>query len=336
MLYFLTQEYQNWLDSVGLYRVIQVFTQLEFRAFASVLFAFTYVLVVAPRTIAWLKRCNVGDNPEFFDDTVNALSVGKRNTPTMGGIVICGAILLSALLLGDIVHSPYIWMTIVTLVWFGGIGIFDDWLKLEASRRATKSRHGLTTKEKLACQFAGAVVISIGLFLAAQSETNPAAVSLNLPFQRTYELATRSAFEGAMLNPSVIVLGIVGFTIIGTFFITGFSNAVNLTDGLDGLAAGTMTIACFVMMLLCFMSSSREAASFLMVPHVVGASELMIVVGAMAGACLGFLWFNCSPASVFMGDTGSLPLGALLGFIAVAIRQEVLLLLVGGIFVFET
>ncbi len=335
MLYFLTQEYQSWLDSIGLYRVIQVFTQLEFRAFASVLLAFTYVLLVGPRTIEWLRRCKVGDNPKFDDAVIDGLSENKRGTPTMGGIVICGAILISTLLLADVVHSKYILWTLVTLGWFGGIGLFDDWLKLEASRRPTKSRHGLRTKEKLAYQCGGAVLIVLALFYTAQGDTNPAAVSLNLPFQRTYELATRSAFEGALLNPSVLVLGIFWFTAIGSVWVVGFSNAVNLTDGLDGLAAGTMTVASFVMMVLCFMSSSREAASFLMVPHVPGASELMVVSGAMAGACLGFLWFNCNPARVFMGDTGSLPLGALLGFIAVAIRQEVLLLVVGGVFVME-
>ncbi len=335
MLYFLTQEYQSWLDSIGLYRVIQVFTQLEFRAFASVLFAFTYVLLVGPRTIAWLRRCKIGDNPQFDDAIIDTLSEGKRGTPTMGGIVIVGAILGSTVLLADVVHSKYILWTLFTLGWFGGIGLFDDWLKLQESRRPTKSRHGLRSIEKLAYQFGGAILIAAGLYYTSQGDTNPAAVSLNLPFQRTYELATRSAFEGASLNPSVIVLGLAGFTALGSIWIVGFSNAVNLTDGLDGLSAGTMTVASFVMMVLCFMSSSREAASFLMVPHVPGASELMVVAGAMAGACMGFLWFNCNPASVFMGDTGSLPLGALLGFIAVAIRQEALLLIVGGVFVME-
>jgi len=335
VLYFLTQEYQTWLDSIGLYRVIQVLTQLEFRAFAAVLFAFAIVLIAGPRTIVWLRRRKIGDNPEFFDDTINKLSQDKRGTPTMGGLLICGAIFLSVALFADIVHSKYVLLTVVTLVWFGGIGFFDDWLKLEAARRASTTRHGLRTKEKLLLQTGGALLIAVALYFAASSDTNPAAVSFNFPFQRTYEPSTRTALEGAALNPSVWILGIVAFTAIGAFWITGFSNCVNLTDGLDGLAAGTMVIASFVMMVLCFVAASRDAAFFLMVPHVPGAGELMVVAGAMAGACLGFLWFNCNPARVFMGDTGSLPLGALLAVIAVAIRQEALLVVLGGVFVVE-
>jgi phospho-N-acetylmuramoyl-pentapeptide-transferase len=130
-------------------------------------------------------------------------------------------------------------------------------------------------------------------------------------------------------------MGIVGFMIVGTLFIAGTSNAVNIADGMDGLAAGTMSIAAIVVMVLCFIASSRDWSLLLLVPYVPGSKELIVVSGAMAGACLGFLWFNCNPARVFMGDTGSLALGGLLAFITVAIRQEALLLLIAGIFYLE-
>jgi phospho-N-acetylmuramoyl-pentapeptide-transferase len=130
-------------------------------------------------------------------------------------------------------------------------------------------------------------------------------------------------------------MGILAFVAVGTLFIAGTSNAVNIADGMDGLAAGTMSIASIVVMVLCFIASSRDWSLLLLVPYVPGSKELIVVSGAMAGACLGFLWFNCNPARVFMGDTGSLALGGLLAFIAVAIRQELLLILIAGIFYLE-
>ena len=131
------------------------------------------------------------------------------------------------------------------------------------------------------------------------------------------------------------MLGVVAYTVIGMLAIAGTSNAVNIADGMDGLAAGTMSIASFVLMVLCWVASNQTAAQYLMVPHVPGAKELMVLTGAMGGACLGFLWFNCNPARVFMGDTGSLALGGLLAFVAVAIRWELLLPLIAGIFYLE-
>jgi phospho-N-acetylmuramoyl-pentapeptide-transferase len=152
---------------------------------------------------------------------------------------------------------------------------------------------------------------------------------LVLPFQRTYEPGTLDPEHG------VIILGGVAFVIICTLLIAGTSNAVNLTDGMDGLAAGSAAVASFALMVFCYIAGNVETARFLMFPYIDGAQELMIVAGAMAGACLGFLWFNCAPAEVFMGDTGALSLGGLMAFIAVAIRQEILLLVIGGVFFME-
>jgi phospho-N-acetylmuramoyl-pentapeptide-transferase len=138
-----------------------------------------------------------------------------------------------------------------------------------------------------------------------------------------------------LLEPGVIVLGFLPFVVIITLLIAGTSNAVNITDGLDGLAPGTMLIASLALMLLCYIAGSPERAQYMLFPYVEGALELMVVTGAMAGACLGFLWFNCQPASVYMGDTGSLSLGGLLAAIACAVRQEVLLVIIGGVFFLE-
>jgi len=335
MLYILTQLLQRWLDEVGLLRVVQVFMQVEFRAFAAVLVSFSIVLLAGPRTIAWLRGRKVGDRPEFYNADLNKLTEGKRGTPTMGGILIVGAILATILLLCDFVWSRYVHLAILVLLWLAAVGGFDDWLKLHAARRGPGTREGLFAWEKLLFQLGLGALVSYFLWRLNAGSGSPAAISLNLPFQRTYEPEMRGAAELTILNPKVILLGAIPFTIIGTLVIGALSNAVNLTDGMDGLAAGTATVAAFAMMVFAYVASNQAAAGFLMVPYVPGGKELMVVAGAMAGACLGFLWFNANPADVFMGDTGSLALGGLLAFIAVAIRAEAALLVVGGIFLLE-
>lgn len=334
MLYILTTRFQDWLDSVGLYRVIQVFTQLEFRALAAGLVAFLIVILLGPRTIGWLRRRKVGDNADFGRADLNIMNQPKKDTPTMGGLLIAFAILASVLLFADFIYSRYIHLAIVVLVWLATVGAFDDWLKLNMARRASGSRDGLFPREKLLFQLGCGALVAFFLFHAADP-ANQAAVSLNLPFQRTYEPTALSNIGGAVMNPNVIVLGAIAYTAIGGLVIAGTSNAVNIADGMDGLAAGTMAIVSFVLMALCWVASNQTASQYLLVPHVPGAKELMVLSGAMGGACLGFLWFNCNPARVFMGDTGSLALGGLLAFVAVAIRQELLLPLIGGIFYLE-
>jgi phospho-N-acetylmuramoyl-pentapeptide-transferase len=317
--------------------VIQIFTQFHFRAFAALIFSFFFVIVFGPKTIARLRALKVGDNPEFYNADLNTLNQGKRDTPTMGGILICGAILSSVFLFTDL-SSRYVHLAMLIMVWLAGVGMFDDWLKLTAARRAAGTREGLFAWEKLLFQLGGALLVAFFLFSVSASETDPSAISLNLPFQRTFENQSFDQIRAsatAELNPNVILLPLWAFLIIGTLFIAGTSNAVNIADGMDGLAAGTMSIASVVVMVLCFVASNREWSLLLMVPYVPGARELIVISGAMVGACLGFLWFNCNPARVFMGDTGSLALGGLLAFVAFAIRQELLLILIAGIFYLE-
>jgi phospho-N-acetylmuramoyl-pentapeptide-transferase len=334
MLYLLTDRFQSLLEQIGLFPLVRVFLQLEFRAFAAVLVAFAITLIAGKPVIRWLRRQKVGDNPEFYNERLNDMMKAKSGTPTMGGILIVGAITVTTVLFGDIVYNRFVHLALLVLLWLAAVGSFDDWLKLTASRRTPGTREGLFAWEKLLFQLGMAALVTFFLYRHGAVTANEAALSLNLPFQRTYEPTPRHLAE-LVMNPGVFVLGLVPFVVLGTLCIAGMSNAVNITDGMDGLAAGTMTIASFVMMILCWIASSQSAASFLLVPYVPEAKELMVVSGAMAGACLGFLWFNCNPASVFMGDTGSLALGGLLAFVAVAVRQEILLLLIGGIFIME-
>ena len=226
---------------------------------------------------------------------------------------------------------------------FGLLGMADDWLKLTTARRSPGSRDGLRPWEKLLFQIGLAAMFSWVLF--AQATIDPdvdiqsAARVLNLPFQRTFEPGATQGVDSMLpaltLNPGVFVLGAGVFVLLGTLVIAGTSNAVNISDGMDGLAAGVMTIGAIAFMIVARLGTFRDSASTLSIPCVENGPDLMVVSGAMAGACLGFLWFNSSPAKVFMGDTGSLALGGLLGYLAVALRQEIVLVLVGGIFFLE-
>ncbi|MHC4447551.1 MAG: phospho-N-acetylmuramoyl-pentapeptide-transferase [Planctomycetota bacterium] len=326
MLYNLLQATDNWLDRVGLHSLLQVLYQLEFRAFFAVVFSFFVVLLLGRRTIRWLIRQKIGDAPEFYRADLNELMASKAATPTMGGVLIGGSMLLTILLFADL-RNDYVHIALAVLIWLAALGAMDDWLKLTAARRAPGSREGLHAWEKLLFQLGiGAVA---GLFLFRTGIGQEASRILTLPFQRTYDPRTGE------LESGLIILGGLGFVLLATLLIAGTSNAVNLTDGMDGLAAGSLVVAAFALMALCYIAGTFEAAKYLLFPYVDGSKELMIVTGAMAGACLGFMWFNCAPAQVFMGDTGALPLGGLMAFIAVAIRQEILLLVIGGVFFLE-
>jgi phospho-N-acetylmuramoyl-pentapeptide-transferase len=327
MLYNLVQSWQQWLDERGLYPLVMVLNQLEFRAFFAVVVSFALVLLTGNRAIRWLLKQKIGDNPEFYNADLNQLMRSKAATPTMGGIVICGSIALTILLFADLRNS-YVVLALIVLAWLATVGAIDDWLKLTSARRSPGAREGLLAWEKLLFQLGIGAIAGYFLYRYGDGE---AAHALTLPFQRTYE----PHGEALIMEDGIVLLSLGAFIAIATVLIAGTSNAVNLTDGMDGLAAGTMIVAAFAMMALCYIAGTFDAARILMFPYIIGAKEMMIVTGAMAGACLGFLWFNCAPAQVFMGDTGSLPLGGLLAYIAIAIRQEVLLLVIGGVFFME-
>lgn len=344
MLYLLIQAIEDSIEGT-LFSFLRVFTYIEFRAVLAMILSFTVVVLSGKRVIHWLMSQKIGDNPEFFNKDINELMKSKANTPTMGGIMIVGAIVLVTLLLADISRARgfYVWMGLICLVGMGGIGIADDWLKLTTARRKPGSRDGLRSWEKLLFQFGLAVLLGIFIYHhgATKFENYDAFTdmsrALNLPGMKTWVFERVSG--DWVPSPGLIVLPGVAFVWLAVMFIAGTSNAVNLTDGMDGLAGGVTLIVSFGFMVLCLIAGYAKGdfilAQYLLVPHIPYADELAVLAGAMAGACLGFLWFNCHPAQVFMGDTGSLALGGTLGYLAVVTRQELLLLIIGGIFFFE-
>jgi phospho-N-acetylmuramoyl-pentapeptide-transferase len=328
MLYNLLQSMDQWLDSVGLYSFLQVLYQREFRAFTAVVVAFFIVIIFGKPWIRLLVKWKIGDHANFDHAELDALMKSKENTPTMGGVLLIGSVLITTLLFADL-FNHYVRLLMMAVILFAILGGIDDYLKLVAGHRKPGSRDGLYRWEKLLFQFGIGLVVA--LMAWKYSSVNEAAHSLTLPFMRTYLPGT----EALTISPHVIILGAGTFIALSIFMVMLMSNAVNITDGLDGLAPGTVMIASFAMMVLCYIAGSAELAGYLLLPHIEGAAEMMVVAGATAGACLGFLWFNCHPAQVFMGDTGSMPLGGLLATIAIVIRQEFLLLVIGGIFIIE-
>ncbi len=318
----------QWLDSAGLYSVLQVLYQREFRAFSAVVLAFFIVMVFGKRMIRWLVKLKIGDCAEFDNDQLNALMKNKENTPTMGGLLLVGSIVVTTLLLAD-VFNRYVHLILAVIIVFAAVGSADDWLKLVGTRRDPGSRDGLLSWEKLLFQLG--VGFIVGYFAWKLTGDSQAAKSLTLPLIRTYE----PGLETLTLAPNVIILPAIVFIGIAAFLVGGMSNAVNFTDGLDGLAPGLMMIASFAVMVLCYIAGSPDLAGYLLMPYVEGSAELMVVAGASAGACLGFLWFNAHPAQVFMGDTGSLPLGGMLATIGIVVRQEFLVVIIGGVFLIE-
>jgi len=339
MVYNLVNTLEGWLIRMNLYGFVRPFTYPEFRAVMAILLSFLFVIVFARPTIRFLLKLKIGDSPVFYRQDLNELMKQKANTPTMGGILISGAIVLSTLLLADLT-SFYVRMALICLLYLAVLGGVDDWLKLTSAWRRPGSREGLYSWEKMVFQLGLAVLLGLfihwhGQYKFTIDPQNVATMShsLTLPFMKSWVM------EAGQWVPSrnLIILGPWAFVVLTMFVIVGSSNAVNLTDGMDGLAAGITAIVAFVLMVLSFIAGWGEGdvAKHLLVPYIPLSNELGIVAGAMVGSCLGFLWFNCSPAQVFMGDTGSLPLGGLLGYIAVVIRQEFLLIIIGGIFVAE-
>lgn len=333
MIYNLIELLKPWLVEHGLFGLFRVFTFISFRAVLSIILTFLMVICLGQRTIRALLRMKIGDHPEFYHKDLNQIMRKRAGTPTMGGILISGAILVATLLLADL-RSFYIQMAVLGLVWLSILGGVDDWLKLTSARRKPGAREGLYFWEKLVFQFGLAVLL--GLFIHHHGQTNDLskmAFSLTLPFRKTWVFDQASSMY--IPSPNLIILGSWAFVVLAVLVIAGSSNAVNLTDGMDGLASGIMGIVGFAFMLLTLIAGDESDAKRLLVPYIPLSSELAVVAGAIVGSCLGFLWFNCSPAQVFMGDTGSLPLGGLIGYIAVVIRQEFLLLIIGGVFVME-
>jgi len=325
MLYWLLDSTKAWLNEHDLYGFVSVLDQLQFRALAAAFCSFAIVLLFGKATIRWLLRQKIGDSGATDAEALRAHAGAKANVPTMGGVLIVGAIVVSVLLLADI-RQFYVYLGLIVVVWHAVLGGFDDWLKLTAKRRGSGSRQGLHAWEKLIFQLG--IGVLVGYFAFKHSGDGTLQHVLNLPFQKTWA-------EPGRLSPSLIYLSLPVFTLFATLMIAGMSNAVNITDGMDGLAGGISGIICMGLFVLTLVAGDQGFAQYLLVPHVPGAGELGVLAGATAGACLGFLWWNASPAQVFMGDTGALSLGGIIGYLAIITRQELVVLLMGGVFVAE-
>lgn len=289
------------------FHLFHVVQYLTLRAILAALTALLIALLLGPRMIAALGRYHVGQRVRN-DGPRSHLT--KSGTPTMGGILILVAITAGTLLWCDL-HNRYVWVVLLVTLGFGLIGAVDDGLKL-----IRKNSKGLPARRKFLFQSLIALVAAFYLYYTAGS---PVETQLMVPFLKTVSLP----------------LG--GFYIILTYFvIVGSSNAVNLTDGLDGLAVLPAVMVCAALGVFAYATGNINFAKYLVIPYVPGTGELIVFCGALTGAGLGFLWFNTYPAEVFMGDVGSLALGAALGTLAVLVRQELVLLLMGGIFVMET
>lgn len=289
------------------YSGFNVFSYVTFRAILGLLTALVFSLWFGPKLIRRLQLLQIGqvvrnDGPESH--------FSKRGTPTMGGLLILAGIFVSVLLWGDLANR-YVLVMLFVLASFGTIGFIDDYRKVV--RKDTK---GLIAKWKYILQSVAALVVAVYLYWTS---TLPGETQLVVPF-----------FKDVMPQ-----LGLV-FIVLAYFTIVGASNAVNLTDGLDGLAIMPTVMVAGAFGLVAYLSGHVQFANYLHIPHLPDAGELVIVCTAIVGAGLGFLWFNTYPAQVFMGDVGSLALGAALGAIAVLVRQEILLVIMGGVFVMET
>ena len=310
------------LRDVFTYKVgFYAYENVMFRSIVAALTSLLISLFLGPKIIRWLIKEKVGDRPEFHHTALNELMKERANTPTMGGLIILLSILVSTILWAKL-NNPFIHKAIFIIIWFGGIGAADDWLKLTSKIRH-RSRDGLKAWEKLLFQIGGAVLVAI--FLYSDFADIPDARMLWLPFYK----------HGIPLVQGMFVL-------IFILYISGTSNAVNITDGMDGLASGCLGIVSAVLVILCYVASETLTqagnvtwASYLLLPHIPHSGELCIFYASIMGATLGFLWYNCHPAQVFMGDIGSLPLGAAMGYGAIVTRHEILLLLIGGVFMIE-
>ncbi len=316
MFYYLSQLFLEqaagtvWAERLS---ALRLFRYITFRSAGAAVTALVLSWWLGPRVIAWLKQLKFGQ--EYADKaeaggTLAARIMSKKGTPTMGGILIIMALNLTTLLWAQ--WNTLVQLTLLSVVVLTGLGFYDDYAKIiEQSGGGTKSRVKLWVQTALA--------LFIGLYLWHVPSTRKLISDIMVPFYK-YPVATHAGLVGVILTLLTIV---------------GSSNAVNLTDGLDGLAIGCTVIVSFVFVVLTYLAGNARAAAYLQIPSVPGAGELTVFCAAMVGAGLGFLWFNCHPAQMFMGDTGSLALGGALGIVAVLIHQPLVLVIAGGVFVME-
>lgn len=288
-----------------IYSSFNVFRYITFRTIYASITALIICFVVGPWLIRKLHSMQIGQ--QIREDGPQSHLV-KKGTPTMGGILVIFAVVISTLLWANLAND-YIWLVLMVTVGYGLIGFIDDYRKF-----AGKNSKGVPGKTRLAAEILIALFVSVILYLKPGFNSQ-----ITIPF-----------FKTVLPN-----LG-WGYVLLSAFIIVGAANAVNLTDGLDGLAIGPAAICFGTYVMFAYFAGNVKAATYLQIPYVPGAGELAVFCGALVGASLGFLWFNSYPAEIFMGDVGSLSIGGALGMTAVITKQEILLVIVGGIFVLET
>jgi phospho-N-acetylmuramoyl-pentapeptide-transferase len=317
MLYFLLYE--------QLHRYISPFRVFSYTtvrtAFAS-LTALFLCIALGPWLIQKLRQFQIG---QYIREEGPKSHQKKAGTPTMGGILIVISIVIPTLLWADL-RYPYVWIALAGLIGYGWIGFLDDYAKI------TKQRNlGLSGKRKLVYQFImGFAIAGTLLIMRAYGDFS---TTMNIPFLKQFKPSLM--IGSLMANPWTYVLGVAPFCLFVALVVVFYSNAVNLTDGLDGLAIGLMVIAAGALTVLAYAGGHAQLAQYLQLARNPRTSELTIFCGSMTGASLGFLWYNAHPAEIFMGDVGSLGLGGAMAVVAVLIKQEILLLFIGGIFVLE-
>ena len=299
----------NFLDPLKeAFSPLNVFQYITFRSAAAAILALFISFILGPVIIRKLRQNQIGEEIREHGPESH---IKKRGTPTMGGLIILTAIILPTLLLADLQNS-YVQIILISIIWMGLIGFLDDYLKT-----IKKIKSGLVAKYKLAGQISLGAIITFWIY--------------NTPAWDNFRTVTSVPF----LKDAVVDFGLL-YPIVIILVITGSSNAVNLTDGLDGLASGLLAICFTVFSAIAYISGRVDFSDYLNIIYLPGVGELTIFSAACVGACIGYLWFNAAPAEVFMGDVGALALGAALGTIAVIVRQEIVLLIMGGVFVVET
>ncbi|MDX9828151.1 MAG: phospho-N-acetylmuramoyl-pentapeptide-transferase [Spirochaetia bacterium] len=293
------------LPLVKYFSPFNIFRYLTFRSAYAAVSALLIVFLLGPLVIKKLKTLKLGQSVRLDGPESHLV---KSGTPTMGGILIVISVAVSVILWQD-VRNPLTWIALFALLGFGLIGSADDWLKIKK-----KNSDGLSAGKKLLSQFFVSGVVAVGLYLTG----GESATKLYIPFFKNY----------------IIDLGLAWIP-LAMIYVTAWSNAVNITDGLDGLATGLVIMALLAFSILTYVSGRADWSTYLQIPYIRGAGELTVFNLALLGACTGFLWFNSHPAEVFMGDSGSLALGGVLAVLSLIVKKEVLLLLIGGVFVME-
>ncbi|MEO6946296.1 MAG: phospho-N-acetylmuramoyl-pentapeptide-transferase [Nitrobacter sp.] len=308
MFYWLI-DLSNTVPGLGIFKpLLNVFRYITFRTGGAMVTAALFVFLFGPWIIDNL-RLRQGKGQPIRTDGPQSHLVSKKGTPTMGGLMILSGLVVSTLLWANPLN-PYVWIVLAVTLGFGFVGFYDDYLKV------TKQTHnGFSGKTRIAIE---TVIAAVACYALIRLGREPFSTALVIPF-----------FKDVVLN-----LGWF-FLVFGAFIIVGAGNAVNLTDGLDGLAIVPVMIASASFAMIAYLAGNAVFADYLQINYIAGTGELAVLCGAVLGAGLGFLWFNAPPASIFMGDTGSLALGGMLGSIAVAVKHEIVLAVIGGLFVLE-